>query len=662
MPDPADDPYGYLENAADPATIAWTAAENLRFERMLEAVPGRPALAVRFEELTAIDGLGLPATRGGLTFFTARRGRQEQHLLYVRDAAGERALLDPAALDPSGLTSLDWWYPSARGRYVAFGLSQSGDERSTLFVLEVASGERLGEAIPDTRYCSLAWLPGEDGFYYTRYPPGGDYAVRLYRHTLGQPWAADPLVFGADRKDEELLEVALSQDGARLVVTVHDGWAHSEAYVAAGPAGAFEALAPGRDALYDAFPGDTKLYARTDDGAPRFRLYEIDYGRLDREAWREIVAEDAGTLDGFALARGALLLHYLVDARSELRLRRPDGRVETVPGFEGRSILGISAQEDSAEVDVLHASFLEPPNVLRLRLETDGAASAWPGVALPFDPRAYAVERVACTSRDGTRVPLTLIARADLPRDGTAPAVLYGYGGFNVSLVPAFTPSIVPWLDAGGVYAVANLRGGGEFGEAWHRAGMRERKQNVFDDFIAAATYLGTSGVADPGRIGIMGGSNGGLLVAAVAVQRPELVSAVVCLVPLTDMLRFARFSIARLWISEYGDPDDPHDAAFLRAYSPYHNVRAGVTYPAMLIAAAEADGRVDPMHAKKFGARLRGVSAPDAPIYIRVEADAGHGAGKPRHKRVAELAATWAFIGDRLQAGAGATVTRDAI
>ena len=266
-------------------------------------------------------------------------------------------------------------------------------------------------------------------------------------------------------------------------------------------------------------------------------------------------------------------------------------------------------------------------------------------VATPFDARDYRIVQEWYASKDGTRVPLTVIARRDVARDGRAPAVLYGYGGFNVSLLPTFSPSLLPWLDAGGVYAIANLRGGGEFGDAWHRAGMRERKQNVFDDAIAAIEYLGEHGIADPARIALMGGSNGGLLAAAVATQRPELLRAAVSLVPLTDMLRFHEFLIARLWIAEYGDPDDPHDATFLRAYSPYHNVRDGVAYPAMLIASAESDGRVDPMHARKFCARVAAATSGDGPILLFVEPSAGHGAGKPRHKVVAELADRWSFI-----------------
>jgi prolyl oligopeptidase len=644
----APDPFRYLEDPAEPATARWTAEQNARTRQLLSGLPVRQSLLDRFETLLEGDSLAAPAARGEREFFAARRGRASQATLYAREGGRDRVLLDPALHDPTGLTALDWWYPSPAGTYVAFGLSRNGDERSTLRILSAADGAWREEAIPDTRFASLAWLPDERGFYYTRFPPDGCYGARLYRHDLGAPWPQDELVFGDGLAPEAMLAVDLSADGRRLAVTVYHGWSRSDVYLADARVEPlhFATAVAGRDAAYAATAGNEAFYVRTSEGAPRGRLFAIDPERPEREFWRELVPEGAATLDEVAVTREGLVLRYLADVRTALKIRRRDGSLETLAALAGKTVTQLSAREDAAAIYVAHESFFEAPAVTRIDVgPVRSEAALWDALATPFAPGAYRAEQVWFRSPDGTRVPMDVLSKAGTPRDGTAPAVLYGYGGFDVALLPTYLPTVIPWLDAGGVYAIANLRGGGEFGEDWHRAGMRERKQNVFDDFIAAAEFLGSSGLADPARISISGGSNGGLLVAAVATQRPELFAAVVCLVPLTDMLRYPYFSIARLWIPEYGDPADPDDAAFLGAYSPYHRVREGVRYPAMLIATAESDGRVDPMHARKFGARLQAATASDAPVLVHVEPNAGHGVGKPREKVVAELADRWSFL-----------------
>ncbi|MBD5653923.1 MAG: S9 family peptidase [Candidatus Eremiobacteraeota bacterium] len=650
MPSAQGDPFAYLEDANDPRTVAWTAAQNARTRELLDGLPARPGLMTRFAALLEADALGIPVEREGRIFFTARRAGADQASLYVREAAAERVLLDPLAFDATGLTTIDWWFASPLGNFVAFGLSQNGDERSTLHVLAAADGGHLGEAIPDTRYASLAWLPDESGFFYSR-RIGGDYDIRLFRHELGSPWESDPLVFGDGRKREETLSVNLSANGRWLTVEVHDGWTRSDLYLAAVHTSPlrFATMVEGRDALYFASPSDDAVFVRTDDDAPRCRVMVADPERPQREAWRELVAESSATLEDIAVMRGALGLHYLENVASVVRLWR-DGHCETLHEFSGRSVIGWSARESATALYILHASFFETATVSRIDAAASPAASTlWDRAPTHFDPSAYDVEQLWYASKDGTRIPMFVLGRVGIERDGRAPAVLYGYGGFNISLVPSYLPSVVPWLDAGGVYAIANVRGGGEFGESWHRSGMRDQKQNVFDDFIAAAEFLSASGIADPARIAIMGGSNGGLLVAAVAVQRPALARAIVCLVPLTDMLRFPEFLIARLWISEYGDPGVPAEAAILRAYSPYHNVGDGVAYPPMLIATAADDSRVDPMHARKFAARVQAATSGDGEILLYVEPNAGHGVGKPRHKVVAELADRWSFLGRQL-------------
>ncbi len=646
------DPHAYLEDGNDPRTIAWTAAQNARTRAALDAVPGRAALVARLDALLRTDVESVPVVRGARAFSSVRRGDANQASLVVREGGRERSLVDPAIIDAAGLTTIDWWYPSRTGDLVAFGLSQNGDERSTLHVIDVATGTRRAETISDTRYSSVAWSSDDSEFAYTRYPPGGQYDVRVYRHVLGTDVASDREIFGAGRKPEDMLDVQRSPGGRYLVVTAREGWNRSDVYVADTTVAPlrFEPLVEGRAAIYNVEVEDEMLYVHTNEGAPRFRAFAVDPASLARETWREIVPQRDGTLESLAVAGETLALHYLENARSVLRVRYPDGTVVDVAETNGRSVLAMTIDRIAGDAYVQVAGYVEAPEILRVGLRArPPSVASWQRIATPFDAAAYRVEQRWFVSKDGTRIPLSIVARRDVAFDGSAPAVLYGYGGFSISLVPGYSASLVPWLDAGGVYVVANLRGGGEFGETWHRDGMRERKQNTFDDFIAAAEFLASSGIADPARIAVMGGSNGGLLVSAFATQRPDLARAVVCLVPLTDMLRFHKFLIARLWIAEYGDPDDASDAAILRAYSPYHNVREGIAYPAMLVATAESDSRVDPMHARKFGARVAEATSSDAPIYVYVEANAGHGIGKPRHKVVAELADRWSFIATQL-------------
>ena len=652
------DPYQYLEDGSDPRTVAWTVAENARSRAALDAIPGRARLVRSFGELLETGTLGVAHARGGREFYVARRGRQDQAVLYVREGGVDRLLLDPTALDPSGLTALDWWHPSPQGTYVAYGLSRNGDERSTLYLLDVAHGSKFGETIPYTRYCALAWLPDERGFYYTRYAAGADYEQRLYRHELGAAWQDDPLVFGQGRAREDILSPQVSANGRWLVVSALRGWVSNELFLAdlhGKDPRAFVPIVTGRDALYDVAISGDKLIVRSNEHAPRYRCLEVDLTDPAPERWRELVPEHAeAKLEAVGVARGGLLLSYLHDVVSVLHYRLDDGTTTLNPanadfgGMQlGPSVVALSAHEDSSDAYALSVGFLQGPAVSRLRFGSDGLeVELWDAIDGPFDPEDYTIEQHWYHSKDGTHVPMFVLAHAATKLDGSAPAVLYGYGGFNIAMTPSFQPAILPWLDSGGIYAIANLRGGGEFGEAWHRAGMRDQKQNVFDDFVAAAEYLGSSRLADPARIGILGGSNGGLLVAAALVQRPELFAAAVCAVPLCDMLQYHRFLIARLWISEYGDPDEPADASFLRAYSPYHNLRENIAYPATFLVTAESDTRVDPMHARKFGAKLQAATNGEDPILVYIEAQAGHGIGKPRAKQIEELADRWAFFG----------------
>jgi prolyl oligopeptidase len=654
------DPYRWLEDGDAPETREWVAAQNVHTRSVLDHLPRREAIRARLDQLLTTGSVGVPQVRGTRHFYTRRDGRQDQPVLRVREgvAGPERTLLDPNALSAGGLVSLDWWQPSRDGRFLAYGLSEGGDEWSVLRVLDVDRGIPLpGEEIPRARACSVAWLPDGSGFYYTRYPepgavPAGEehYHRRVFLHALGTPWQADPEVFGAGRAKEDWPSVDLSPDGRWLLVIVSQGWARSEVYLLdrQQPDASFVPVHAGVEAWADGEVAGGRLYLRTNQDAPNYRLFAIDPERPGRDAWRELLPERPDRVLSAARAvAGVLAVEELQDASSHLRLYRSDGALHCqvkLPALG--SLTGLGGEWDGEAVFAGFTSFAQPPTAYRV----DPASGALEVFAAPVsegagDGARHTVRQVWCASKDGTRVSMFLVHRPDLPLDGHNPTLLTGYGGFNISRTPMFDASLMLWLDAGGVYALPNLRGGGEYGEAWHQAGMLERKQNVFDDFIAAAEWLVANGYTRRERLAIRGGSNGGLLVGAALIQRPDLCKAVVCQVPLLDMLRYQTFRIARLWIPEYGSAEEPEQFRWLYAYSPYHRVRDGERYPAVFLLTAEGDSRVDPMHARKMAARLQAASASGEPVLLRVETAAGHGMGKPRNKVLDELTDVWSFL-----------------
>lgn len=659
------DPYRWLEDDERAETRAWTDAQNRYTAAALDHVPGRDALRERLAQLMRSGFAMSPQARGARVFFVQREGTQNQPVLYLREGATTRVLLDPNQLSEDGTVALDWWYPSSDGARVAYGLSTSGDERSTLRVLDVASGRDEPEAIPDTRFCSVAWTPAGDAFYYTRLPARGsvpdgeeDYHQRVRYHRLGTDPATDPVLFGEGRAPEDRFEVDLSPDGRWLLVTAFEGWIKSEVYLkdlrGARPddGAGFIPVAVGRDALYSGQMLDDRLYLLTNDGAPNYRVYAVDPARPAREEWREVVPERETTLRTCRAVGGRLVLGYLRDAVSEVRLAGHDGTPSGAIALPGLGTVSeLDGEPDGDVAYFTYTSFFAPPSVYRYDLAS-GDLTPFARVTAPLDTADLVAEQVWYTSRDGTRVPMFLLHRRDLTRDGRRPTVLTGYGGFNIALTPAYNAGFLDWVARGGVIAQPSLRGGSEYGERWHRAGMLGNKQNVFDDFIAAAEWLIASGYTSPERLGIRGGSNGGLLVGAALTQRPDLFRAVVCAVPLLDMLRYHHFLIARLWIPEYGAADDPEQYRWLRAYSPYHQVKEGTRYPAVLLTAAESDSRVHPLHARKMTARLQAATAADPaerPILLRLETKAGHGAGKPQAKVLDEQVDVWSFLGWQL-------------
>ncbi|MCP2259732.1 prolyl oligopeptidase [Streptoalloteichus tenebrarius] len=654
---PVADPYRWLEDPSDQRTAAWSAAQDELTRARLDALPGRERAAARLTELVSAGSVTVPLWRAGRAFFLRREPGQEHAVLYVREPDGvERALLDPMAMDPSGLTTLDSWAPSLEGRLLAYQVSVGGDEESRLSVLDIDTGELVEGPIDRCRYSDVAWLPGGEEYFYVRrlapslVPPDEEqFHRRVWRHRVGSdPDAEDVMVHGEGLHHTYYYGVRVSRDGRWLVVSGSKGTARRDAVwiadlaAADGPAPAMrEVISDERDVRCGAWvERDGRLYLMTTLDAPRWRLCVADPATPGPEHWTELVAEEPDSvLDAVRWLPGTpdtgprLAVLRTRHAVAEVHLHDPVSgeRTETVALPGTGSLTGLTTVDDATDhsADVLWlgwTDFLTPPCVHRHRLGDEGTelVEAAPG-AVPAPP--LRTRQVEYASADGTVVRMFLITPTERP-DQPRPAMLTGYGGFSLSQEPAYRPTALAWVAAGGVWALASLRGGGEEGEEWHQAGMRERKQNVFDDFHAAAEHLVATGWTTPERLAIVGGSNGGLLVGAALTQRPELYRAVVCSAPLLDMARYEKFLIGRIWHEEYGSADDPEALAWLLAYSPYHNVRPGVKYPSVLFTVFDSDSRVDPAHARKMCAALQHATAahPDEhPVLLRRETDVGH-------------------------------------
>ncbi|MBX7102996.1 MAG: prolyl oligopeptidase family serine peptidase [Gemmataceae bacterium] len=653
------DPYRWLEEGDNPAVREWTEKQNAYTRSFLDALPGRAELRARLDQLMLTTALGVPHPAHGKYFYTKREASQNQPVLYVRDGVNgtDRVLIDINALTADGTTAMDWYYPSHDGKYLAYGLSAGGNEQSTLRVRDVATGKDLPVRIERTRACSLAWLPDSSGFYYTRYAapgtiPAGEenYHRRVYFHNLGDDPAKDPEIFGSGRPKEDWPNVDLGPDGRWLAITQQQGWAKTEVYLIDTKSADKKpiTLVEKVDAVFQPHVRNDAIYIRTNHNAPRYQLYRVNPNHPERANWKLVLAESPDVLERFEVIGKTLVTVSMKKAASALRFYRlGSGPAELIRQAELPtlgSITGLGAEPEGTELFYGFQSFTAPTSVYRVSL-ADGKSDVWASVKADIAFDKYEVTQVEYPSKDGTKVTMFLASKKGLPRDGNNPTLLYGYGGFNISLTPAFSATRFAFLEKGGVLAIANLRGGGEYGEEWHQAGMLGNKQNVFDDFIAAAEWLIANKVTNPNRLAIQGGSNGGLLMGAAMTQRPDLFRAVICQVPLLDMVRYHKFLIARLWIPEYGSPDDSAHFQWLHAYSPYHRVKDGTKYPATLIATADGDSRVDPLHARKMAARLQAANAGPHPQLVRLESKAGHGAGKPRAKVLDELVDVFSFL-----------------
>jgi prolyl oligopeptidase len=673
------DNYRWLEDGSSPATQKWVAEEMAYTRSLLNPLPGRERIHKRLTELLSIGSVSVPQIAGRHYFYTKREGMQNQPILYVRDAlvAGkdpgpDRVLLDANQLSADGTIALDWFQPSENGKYVAYGLSQSGSEASTLRIIETKTGTVLPETIERTRAASIAWKLDNSGFYYTRYPKKGDvpagqemYNRHVFYHELGDdPENDDQPIFGEGRDPEDWPNLHISNDGRWLLITVEQGWTKSELYLmdlkARTPP---TRVTSGKEFLYAGEVYNGKLYITTNEDAPRYRLFVADAGNYERDAWKELIPQTDAVLQGAAVFGGKLFTQYEQNATSQLKVFDLEGKkLNDIELPAIGTVFGTGGHWNHDEMFFGFQSFTTPPSIYHLDLkpisvkvpggEANSAliSALWTKVDAPsIDPSAYDVAQEWFKSKDGSRVPMFIVHKKGVLKNGKNPALLTAYGGFNVSLTPAFSRSAYLWMEHGGVYAVANLRGGAEFGEDWHRAGMLDKKQNVFDDMIAAAEHLISEKYTDKSHLAIEGGSNGGLLMGAMITQRPDLFRAVVCQVPLLDMLHYQDFQIAKLWIPEYGTSESAEQFKWLYAYSPYHHVKSGAQYPAILFMTADTDTRVDPMHAKKMAALMQAEAkngtSRTRPVLLRIESKAGHGAGKPVSKQIEEFTDVYSFL-----------------
>ncbi len=658
------DPYRWLEQDVRESeqVAAWVEAQNAVTFDYLEKLPGRDAIASRMKELWDYERYSTPVRYGDYYYYRRNDGLQNQSVVYRSHEPGKDAetVLDPNTWSEDGTVALAELSVSPDGRYVAYGIQDGGSDWRTWRVRDMKSGDTLADELHWVKFSHASWLADESGFFYSRYPEpeqGEEFQslntnMAVYFHRIGTPQSEDRLVHQRQDHPEWGFSADVDHAGQYLVMNTWIGT--DDRY-------RLEVIdLTNKDwpliVLEDDFRADFSLievvdgvaYFRTSLDAPRGRIVKVNLKSASRE-WQEVIPQADDVLEGASVVGGHLVLRYLHDAHDVVSIRTLDGKAVRDVSLPGLGSVGgfASAPEDPLTY-FSYSSLNRPATIYQYDMRT-GKRSPALSPELAFNPDDYVVEQVFYSSRDGTRVPMFIAHRKDLKRDGKAPTLLYGYGGFNISLTPSFSVTRLAWMDMGGVYAVANLRGGGEYGEAWHKAGTKLQKQNVFDDFIAAAEYLEKEKFTSPEHLGIFGGSNGGLLVGAVVNQRPELFAAAIPAVGVMDMLRFQRFTAGRFWVDDYGSSDNPEEFKALYAYSPYHNIRQGADYPAVLVTTADTDDRVVPGHSFKYIARLQQAQGGEDPVLIRIQTRAGHGAGKPTAMVIAEYADMWAFMAAHL-------------
>ena len=654
------DPYRWLENdvRTDPNVAAWVAAENAVTDAYVATLPGRDVLKARLKQLIDYERFGAPTKRGNRYFYAHNSGLQNQAVLFVRDGldGAARVLIDPNSWAKDGATALGEYDISEDGKRLAYAIQDGGTDWRTVKVLDVDTGKTLDDTIEWVKFSGLSWAKDGSGFYYSRFPapPEGRKFQSLnenqavYFHRLGTPQSADTLVYATPDHPKWGHGAVVTDDGKWLVISTTQGTDNRNDVTVidlTAPKPAPRAIFTGMANMWS-FIGNKggNFYWLTNLGAPRNKVVATNlFARSAVPPQVTVVPEDKAVLDNAGLVGGRLVAEYLVDVKSEVRRFTLDGKPDGVVALPGiGSVAGFGGKLDDAETFYSFTSYTTPATVYRYDVAT-GKSTVWARPKVAFDPAAYTVAQVFYPSKDGTSVPMFVVRRKDVT--GPAPTLLYAYGGFNISLTPGFSATRLAWLEQGGVLAVANIRGGGEYGKAWHDAGRLANKQNVFDDFIAAGEYLKANGYTGRDQLAIQGGSNGGLLIGAVVNQRPDLFAAALPQVGVMDMLRFDRFTAGRYWVDDYGYPSKEADFRTLYTYSPYHNIKAGKPYPAILAATADTDDRVVPGHTFKYVAMLQSLDLGSKPRLVRIETRAGHGSGKPTDKVIDETATDWAFI-----------------
>jgi prolyl oligopeptidase len=641
------DPYRWLEEQESPETRAWIEAQNAYTQSLLHTWPCRERLKQRITELIKIDSVGVPIERGGYYFLSKRLADQAQSILYRRKGlyGEDEILIDPNPLSDDQTTSVGIQDISEDGTILVYGIRQGGEDEVEIRLRKVETGEDFPDRLPKARYFGVSLKADKSGIYYSK---NTHTASRIYYHAMGTDVEDDPLIFGEGYGPDKILTAHLSEDGRYLLIVVFYGSAGQKTELYARDIAGQGPIFPIVNDLDGEFRGDIagdSLFMHTTWQAPNGRVLKVDLKNPQREYWQEIVPSGEDVLNDISLCGGKLFASYLHDVTSRIRIFSVDGTLEgeiALPGPGTAS--GLGGRWDSNEVFFTFTSFPVPATTYRYRIDT-GRQEIFTRLNVPVDTEAFEVEQVWYPSRDGTCVPMFLVYSKGLQRDGSHPTLITGYGGFNNSLTPAFSAVAALWAEHGGIYVVTNLRGGGEFGEEWHRAGMLEKKQNVFDDFIAAAEWLIRNNYTQPSRLAISGGSNGGLLVGAALTQRPELYRAVVCSVPLLDMVRYHQFLVAQYWVPEYGSADEPNQFQTLYSYSPYHHVEPGAAYPAVLFVTGDADTRVAPLHARKMAALLQSATASERPILLHYHTKSGHAGGKPIHKLIEDITDEQSFL-----------------